>query len=304
MDDGYRSNKTGVYTMGRYEITEPLSIIAGVRLSSFKQTYASDGIWGYSEDTAKKNNQLTPFAGLIYTINNQWSVYGSYAEIFKPQSMRDVSGSFLTPVSGTNQEVGLKSELLDGRVNTTFALFRTKQQNVAIEDGSIPWEVADIRCGGTCYTSSAHLMSQGFEAEVSGEVLPGLQLSSSYTYTHTRYRSDDAPSVGYDISASTGVPLHMLRIWSNYRLPGDWSDWTLGGGMRSQSESSDFAYFGRSQGGYTLFDARIGYQIDKNFSLSLNIDNLTDKKYYSSISYDNNFFGAPRSYLMTLQYKL
>ncbi|THF62931.1 TonB-dependent siderophore receptor [Pseudothauera nasutitermitis] len=304
MDDGYRSNKKGLYAMGRYQLAEPLSLVLGTRLSSFEQTYVSDGIWGYSASTAKESKKLTPFAGLTYAVNGQWSVYGSYAEIFKPQSQRDVSGSFLAPVSGVSYELGLKGELLGGRVNTAFALFRTKQKNVAFEDGSVPQDIADIRCGGTCYTSSAHLLSQGFEAEVSGEVARGLQLAASYTYTHTRYRSNDVPSVGYDISANTGVPQHIARVWGNYRLPGEWSRWTVGGGLRSQSHSSDFAYFGRTQGGYTLFDARIGYQIGKNLSLALNIDNLTDKKYFQSISYDNNYYGAPRSFLLTLQYGL
>lgn len=304
MDDGYRSDKKGLYAMGRYELTGPLSLVLGGRLSSFTQTYVSDGIWGYSESTAKESRKFTPFAGLIYRLDAQWSAYGSYADIFKPQSQRGVSGDFLDPVTGRTFEIGLKGELLQGRANAAFALFRTEQKNVAFEDGTVDQATADARCGGTCYRSSALMRSQGLEAEVNGEVARGLQLAASYTYTQTRYRTADVPSVGYDISANTGVPRHMARVWASYRLPGAWHPWTVGGGVRTQSHSADFGYYGREQGGYSVIDARVAYQITPQLSAALNIGNLADKTYFRSISYSHNFYGAPRSFLLTLQYRM
>lgn len=304
MDDGYRSDKKGLYAMGRYELAGPLSLVLGGRLSFYEQTYVSDGAWGYSATTAKEHRNLTPFAGLIYRLDAQWSAYGSYADIFKPQSQRGVSGEFLEPVTGRTFELGLKGELLGGRANAAFALFRTEQKNVAFEDDTVDEDTANARCGGTCYRSSALVRSQGAEVEVSGEVARGLQLAASYTYTQTRYRTADVPSVGYDISANTGVPRHMARVWASYRLPGDWSRLTVAGGVRSQSRSADFGYYGREQGGYSVIDARVAYQITPQLSAALNIGNLTDKTYFRSISYDHNFYGTPRSFLLTLQYRM
>lgn len=304
MDDGYRSDKKGVYAMGRYELAGPLSLVLGGRWSRYRQTYASDGIWGYSESTAQERGKLTPFAGLIHPLSPQWSAYGSYADIFRPQSQRAASGEFLAPVTGKTLELGLKGELPGGRAQASFALFRTAQKNVALEDASVDPEVADARCAGTCYRSSARMRSQGVEAEVTGEVARGLQLSASYTYTHTRYRGTDVPSVGYDISANTGVPRHMARLWAGYRLPGTWNAVTVGGGLRSQSRAADFGYDGREQGGYTVVDARLAYRFTPRLSAALNIGNVTDKTYFRSISYGRNFYGTPRSVLLTLQYRL
>ncbi|AWP67461.1 hypothetical protein B7O97_11575 [Bordetella holmesii] len=132
----------------------------------------------------------------------------------------------------------------------------------------------------------------------------GEQVTASYTYTHTRHRGSDVPSVGYDISSNTGVPRHMAKLWANYRLPDQWNRWSMGGGINTQSKSSDFGYYGRTQGGYTTLDARVGYQVNERLDLGLNIYNLTDKKYYSSISYDHNFYGAPRSFLLTARYRM
>lgn len=207
-------------------------------------------------------------------------------------------------MTGRNYELGLKGELLDGRVDVGLALFRTEQKNVAFEDTDVPQAVANAQCGGTCYRPTAQVRSQGFEAEINGEVLPGLQLSASYTYTQTRHRSADVPAVGYDISANTGIPRHLARLWANYRLPGEWSRYSVGAGLTTQSKSSGFGYYGREQGGYTVLDARLGYRVDERLSFALNLGNLTDKKYYSSISYDHNYYGAPRNYLLTVQYRM
>ncbi|WZB77384.1 TonB-dependent receptor [Achromobacter insuavis] len=49
--------------------------------------------------------------------------------MFKPQSEKSSSGKPLDPLLGTNYEIGLKGELLDGRINTAIALFRVDQKN-------------------------------------------------------------------------------------------------------------------------------------------------------------------------------
>ncbi|MGE7087376.1 TonB-dependent siderophore receptor [Achromobacter xylosoxidans] len=304
MDDGYRSDKKGLYASARYQLADPLLLVLGGRYSWYKQTYISNGVWGYSETTAEESAEFTPFVGAVVTLDDQWSAYANYADIFRPQSQRGVSGEFLAPVTGRNYELGLKGELLDGRVDVGLALFRTEQKNVAFEDTDIPQAVANAQCGGTCYRPTAQVRSQGFEAEINGEVLPGLQLSASYTYTQTRHRSADVPAVGYDISANTGIPRHLARLWANYRLPGEWSRYSVGAGLTTQSKSSGFGYYGREQGGYTVLDARLGYRVDERLSFALNLGNLTDKKYYSSISYDHNYYGAPRNYLLTVQYRM
>ena len=46
-------------------------------------------------------------------------MYASYTDGFEPQSAR----SLLDPIIGSSHEVGLKDERLDGRVNTSLAVF-------------------------------------------------------------------------------------------------------------------------------------------------------------------------------------
>ncbi|MFP3374015.1 TonB-dependent receptor domain-containing protein, partial [Pseudomonas sp. SIMBA_068] len=84
---------------------DPLSLIIGARYTQWS-THGSSG-------EMTKNN-TTPYAGLVYDINDTWSAYGSYTAIFLPQTYRDTHGSYLSPVTGKSYETGLKSAWNDG----------------------------------------------------------------------------------------------------------------------------------------------------------------------------------------------
>ena len=73
-----------------------------------------------------KNQELTPYAGLVQELSDTLSAYASYTEIFKPQSHRDISGSMPAPMTGRNTKPGLKGEFLDKRLNASLALFQTR----------------------------------------------------------------------------------------------------------------------------------------------------------------------------------
>lgn len=302
-DDAYESTSRGIYATGRYQLTDPLSLVLGARASSYKNIYSSDGPWGASVAEASKNDKVTPFTALIYKLSDEWSVYASYTDIFKPQNRRDVTGSFLDPIIGKGYEIGLKGELLNGKVNTALTLFHMTQKNMGLQDASIATNIAQAQCGGTCYRSAMEIKSQGVEAEISGELAQRLQVYAAYTFNDIQYVSEEPPSVAYNITANVGVPKHMLRLWSTYTLPGDWNKLSISGGVTSQSEASSFGYYARQQSGYTVFNGRIAYRLDEHLLASLNITNLFDKNYFESTSYDHNYYGTPRSVVLTLRYQ-
>lgn len=215
--------------------------------------------------------------------------------MFQPQSELDAAQSVLKPIVGSNYEVGLKGELMDGRVNTSFAVFRYDQNNRAITDAS-------AQCGsGDCSKASGKVRSQGFEAEISGEVMPDLQLFAGYTYTTTTYIKDPE-NEGKVFNQWT--PKHMLRVWSDYRLPGDWSRVSAGLGFSSQSHTLGYeSTF--DVPGYTVWNARLAYQLTPEVSVAVNANNLFDKHYIAS-GYNqlggNNNYGEPRNMMFSVKY--
>ncbi|MCJ9714629.1 TonB-dependent receptor, partial [Bordetella hinzii] len=156
-------------------LAEPLHLIVGGRWSNWdtKQTYFG------SRRAYKINDQFTPYAGLTYDIDSTYTAYASYTEIFQPQNARDTSGGILPPIEGKSYELGLKAAYLEGRLNASAALFQTRQDNLAqvIPGSSIP---GFPNMQASRAVSGAKV--EGIDLEASGQVLPGWNISASYTH--------------------------------------------------------------------------------------------------------------------------
>ncbi|MGY2259485.1 TonB-dependent siderophore receptor [Pseudomonas sp. SDO55104_S430] len=300
----YDIRQKGLYGSWRVKPIEPLTLVLGSRVSWYDYSYKSwtqqafsDVATAEPESTANENGEVTPYAGIIYDLSREWAVYASYTDVFEPQTARDVGGSVLKPVIGSNYEIGLKGELMDGRVNTSLAVFRYDQKNRALNDLD-----SGFACDGWyCSTASGKVRSQGIDAEISGEVLSGLQLFAGYTYNTTKYL-DDPENEGKVFS--TWTPKHMLRVWGDYQFSGDWNRVSTGLGFTTQSHTLGYEHTYEIPG-YTVWSARVGYQLTPEIALALNANNLFDKHYYTA-AYNqlngNNNYGDPRNVMFSVKY--
>lgn len=298
----------GTYATLRLKLAEPLTFVLGSRVSWYRNSRDSyTRAWDYwQHDKSQENGEVTPFAALIYDLNDNWSVYTSYADIFQPQSTyTDESGSPLQPKSGASYEIGIKGELMDRRVNTAFNLFRTVEAHRAEANyNSSCLGSSD----GFCYSDVGKVRAQGFEAEISGEVVDRLQLLAGYTYTQTKYLDSANDNPQEPAFSVTYFPRHLFRAWADYQLAGELDRWNVGAGVTAQSDVSfrdaNVAPAVKSvQSGYGIWSGRIGYRIDDNWSVALNGNNLLDKKYYQSVGAVSwgNFYGEPRNFMVTLK---
>ncbi|GLK89750.1 TonB-dependent siderophore receptor [Pseudomonas turukhanskensis] len=294
--------QSGIYGVVRYKLLDPLTMVVGARTSNYKYDYNLERIvTGVTfPSSSKETGEVSPYGGFIYELTPEWSAYISYADIFKPQTVVDVKGAPMKPILGSNYELGLKGELLDGRVNTSFAIFRVDQKNkAALLDDSCP----------NCYVAGGKARSLGLDAEISGEVITDLQLYAGYTYTHTENLND--PGDDPDLPSQAGnaynsyTPMHMLRIWGDYRLPGEYNKFSVGAGgtVQSKTYNQNFGLGKIEQGGYSVWNGRIAYQFDKTYSIAVNANNVFDRRYYSSVGWLNasGVFGDPRNYTLTLK---
>lgn len=298
----YDIRQKGLYGTWRVKPVDDLTLVLGSRVSWYDYSYKSKtqtrtGITPNDPSTSNETGEVTPYAGIVYDLSREWAVYASYTDVFQPQTNRDAGGTVLKPVIGSNYEIGLKGELMDGRVNTSLAIFRYDQENRAVNDIA-----GGMECDGWyCSKASGKVRSQGIDAEISGEVVENLQLFAGYTYNTTKYL-EDPTNEGRVFS--TWTPKHMLRMWANYQLPGDWSRVSTGLGFTTQSHT--LGYEGTYDvAGYTVWNARVGYQLSPEIGLAVNANNLFDKKYISA-GYNqldgNNNFGDPRNLMFTVKY--
>ncbi len=298
-------SQNGVYLATRLHPTDDLSVILGSRLSTFKYNEDYGYIPGAGLDDThasyKEHGVVTPYAGLVYDLNDTYSLYASYTSIYQPQTYKDINGSTLAPVEGDSYEAGLKAAYFDGRLNAALAFFRIEQDGVAESIGTNPVTNEGI------YKSIDGATTQGVELELAGELAEGWNVSAGYTYARTR-DADEQRIYGYPLS--TTKPEHVVRTFTTYRLPGVLDKVTVGGGVSWQS-----AFYGNiystpagdytriKQGGYTLVDLMTRYQYNENLSFTVNANNVFDKQYLTGLgNFDTTFYGEPRNVMLTTKW--
>lgn len=288
--------QSGFYGTARFKLADTLTAIAGGRWSNYdnktRALWPAPGAWTVS--TARTRSEFTPYGGLVWDLQRDLTWYASYADTFVPQTQYQANGRVIDPRVGWQAETGLKGAFLDGRLNASVAVFHIRDTNRSMVDNEntgCPGSTA-----GTCYVNAGEVESQGWEAELSGRPLPGWDISAGYTYNRTKYlRDTSAANVGATFSAQT--PAHLFKLWSQYRV----GDWTVGGGAHVQSRIYSGVY---RQGGYATVSAKLGWQASRSLNLSLMLDNLFDRSYLRQIGSAgfNNFYGAPRSALLSARW--
>lgn len=277
----------GLYGQLRVKPLDPLTLIGGGRFSWFETTSGSS--------TSSEKGKFTPYAGVVYDLTEAVSAYGSYTEVFQPQTATDVSGNLLDPRTGRQFEIGLKAELLEG-VNASLALFDLTDQNRAISDPD--------NLGSYLGLGEAHL--RGVEAELSGKVMENWEVAFGYTYTDTEYKNTTRAA-----GSEFYTPEHMLQLWTKYTFDGrgDWTDGLfVGGGVKVFSSFRNVSRAVNATTGvatattieapaYAVVDLQAGYKFSDNITATLTVNNLFDEKYYERVGGTSvfNFYGEPRS---------
>lgn len=297
------TTQDSLYASTRLRLAEPLSLILGGRLDwyEFENRTAP-------ESSYKVTRNLTRYAGLVYDLDANHSVYVSYTDIFKPQTEKGLGGTVITPIVGENYEVGIKGEYFDGALNASLAVFQIDQKNRA-------QELADVKgCGTTatssCYEASGLVRSRGVDLEIQGALTENWQLAGGYTYTQTKYVSDATESLeGEDFNRR--LPRQLFKVSTIYTLPGDLQRWRIGGDVYQQSQirtsgGSGTTAWQNRQGSYTVAGLVAGYRASEQLDLQVNVNNLFDRTYYVSVAnggYDPyDIYGDPRNVKLTARY--
>ena len=125
-----KTGQTGFYGATRLNISDRLRLIGGARLAAYERRGVNFG----ARYAINNRGVFIPYAGALFDLNEQHRLHAGYTEIFQPRNTRDRSGALLTPISVKNYEIGLKSAFFDDALQTSLALFRTQQDNLAQPD--------------------------------------------------------------------------------------------------------------------------------------------------------------------------
>ncbi|MFU8927155.1 TonB-dependent siderophore receptor [Acinetobacter puyangensis] len=301
------TKQSGFYASAKIKLIAPLTLILGGRWSDYRQksrtVAATTSAWRAS--AANTNNEFTPYAGLVWDINDQLTWYASYADSFVPQTEQTYQGKTLDPRIGWQIETGIKADFFNGALNTSMAVFQIRDKNRAMLDSE------HIGCGGTttgqCYKAAGEVQARGIEFEVSGKPTPNLNLTAGYTYNDLKYLSDNnVENIGKRFAADT-IPKQLFKLWSVYSFDqqyfsGYLNHWHIGLGLQAQSSLYNTTM---QRSGFTVFSTKIGYQINPNWQAALQINNVFDKTYLNNpgTTFYYNIYGEPRNFMLTLRAK-
>jgi iron complex outermembrane recepter protein len=360
-----------------YSLTDAFSVTLGGRYTDdqrrariFKQTYlglggsalmgnpAAIAFGAPNTDLGKDqldrtDKKFTPKVGIGWKIAPDHNVYSTFSKGFKggmfdPRMDLTASGGPNTAASQAKRrgvdpeevstiELGLKSSLHGGRLQTNAAVFYTDYKNV-----QIPGSIATLDAKGNVngfagtLTNAGKAKIDGLELEMIAYLTNALSVSAMYSHIDAKYKEWYVANGTHlvNIAGSTefqNTPKNAANLSVNY-------DWPLALAGRSgtlslmnsvaykskvyQTEiarptgvpSLDAAIPGNlalAQGGFGLWDAGLVWtSADRKYQLGLHGRNLMDKRYkvagYNFSGFFNSvtaFYGDPRSVRATLDVK-
>lgn len=280
---------TRVYAAAHLDIADPVKAVVG-----------GSGIWlkstgsAYGVDQSRKASRFSPYAGLTIDLASNLKLYGSYTDIFNPQSESDINRRKLDPAHGTSLEAGLKASWFGGRLYAIASLFRGKQSGLASYLGTFD--------DGKDYYEGVDTTAKGVEFEVAGRITPNWTANGGVTFLSIK---DDG---GAD--ARTFVPRRSFKLSTSYAVP-EWRNFKVGAQFRAQSgiltpATSDYGdlpgdFFIR-QKAYAVLGLFAGIDLIDRLHASVNVENVTNTKYLNSLMWGQAFYAAPRNVRATLSF--
>ncbi|MBW4621238.1 MAG: TonB-dependent siderophore receptor [Cyanosarcina radialis HA8281-LM2] len=270
----------GIYLQDRIDFSDNLKLLIGGRYD-----WVSDETGIITPDNVRnaplqEDGAFSPRIGLVYQPSQNVSLYASYSRSFNPAIGRNPNNRPFEPTEGTQYEVGVKSDFLDGRLSATLAAYHITKSNVLTPapDPILAQQGFQVQVG--------EQRSRGIELDVTGEVLPGWKIIASYAHTDATVTVDNSlPSkVGNRLE---NVPQNQASLWTTYEIQK--------GGLQGLGFGLGLFYIGERQGDlantfqigdYLRTDAAVYYRRDR-FNAAINIRNLFDIDYIGSVDYGN-----------------
>jgi iron complex outermembrane receptor protein len=295
--DGVNSDRYGIYIQDVVKFNEQWTFIAGLRYDNFEE-YNQETGYRYSD------HGITPRVALTYQPQENVSVYINYSESFNPVSSSDQEGvaseGLLEPETGKQTEIGMKSSWFDGKIMSTFAIYRINKQNVVMSN---PDENAGDN-GVPELLNVGEVESNGFESTLVGDINDNITITANYAYNDTAVikgvTGDTITNSFGDGSKFTNAPRHQAGLWTRYAINS--IDSSIAFGINYVSKQYSLA--GQTVKPFTVFDMSWTTKWN-DLLLSINVDNLLDKEYaVSGFSERNGHFpGSPRSVIGQLTYQ-
>ncbi len=253
---------SSVYVQDEIQLSEKFIAVLGVRYDEFD--IEVDNVKS-ADVRSRKDDEVSPRAGLIYKPQENTSIYLSYSESFLPRSgeqFANINGdkNQLDPDTFENLELGIKWNVNEA-LSLSASLFEIDKKSPQVAD-SDPSTLDVIESS-----------IEGFEVQIQGQLNAKWSINASYGYL-------DGEQVNR--SGSTGLrprelPENTISLWTSYQLTPKFG---LGLGASYQEESFINNSNSATLPSYTRIDAAAYYEVSEDLSLQLHVENVSDRVYF------------------------
>jgi iron complex outermembrane receptor protein len=239
-----------------------------------------------------KNSKFTPRIGLSYSIDKNTSAYFLRDESFVENYGSDWQKKAFDPINGTNMEVGLKRDWLNGKWNSAVSAYQITRNNVLTIDPEHPiYDNNGDPTGQFYYRQTGQQKTKGVEVDIRGQIVRGLDVIINYAFTEAKTTKDSDPkNVGNQVPGSSK---HVQNAWLNYRIDkGALTGFGISVGYQYQVKRSPWYVFDGSQYSlpdYFRMDGSLSYQRER-IGFNLVVNNLLNKYLYSGGPYADYYY--------------
>ena len=265
-----RGSDVSVYAMDSIALGPQWDLDAGLRWDRFKSSFNE-----VFSDTGfeRTDTFVSPRAAVIFKPDTAQSYYLSYGTSQNPVIEYLIvapSDQSLSPEKNDTLELGGKLKMLNGEVQLTGALFDTRVYNARISDPDDP----------TVQQMPFDQHVKGVEVGIDGYVTEIWEITANYTHL-----SDKITKTGDPLSQgkyAPNTPHDAVNLWTTVEPT---VAWTIGAGFTGVSHR--YADTENSAGvpAYVVFNAMSSYAVNQHFKLQINLNNVTNKLYFTSIYY-------------------
>ncbi|MFP9117116.1 TonB-dependent siderophore receptor [Flavobacterium sp. RNTU_13] len=276
------------YASDVLNITPALSVMLSLRADRF-----------INKSTNFNQTAYSPKFGIVYQpILDKVSVFANYMDGFSnvAPTQDQVLGASIArsfdPEHAKQLEGGTKLNLLGDKLSATLSYYYIEVNDMVyskqIANDPDPVTGAPVMPNIINFQDGKQ-RSQGFEAFLTANPVSGLNVIAGYSYNDSKLVAGDEDFIGKR-PESAGAQ-NMVNLWASYRfsntvLNGALEGFGLGFGGNYASENK---IFNRNKAGtftlpeYTILNASAFYNIS-DVTLTLKLDNLTNKDYYKGWS--------------------
>lgn len=294
LDQDEEIQNVGLFVVSSYTLVDAITLSGALR-QDFTDYEVDDKFLDDGDDSGDRDfDETTPMAGVIWEFQPDAALYANVARSFETPTSTELAnpngGGFnpdLDPQTATSYEIGLKG-------STTWLGERAMRYelvafHIDIDDSIVPYELASDP-GRDYFRNAGESERDGIEAALQLELLDGLTLDLSYTWSDFEYTEFESDGNDYSGNRLPGIPEHLANLQLNYRHEsGLFARWNTRYTGSMQANDANTTTVSES----TVSDVRIGLlrtQGAWTFEPYLGINNVFDESYFSNIRI--NAFGG------------